>query len=98
MLPLEVSRIIRGSLNRGNLGSYYLYPNYNSDSNSADALILSMQNNFIESNLANKGIVPFSATTIPGQTPHNYPIQDKYIWPWTHATLLFSIVVIDLAF
>lgn len=93
MLPLEVSRIIKGSLNRGTTGSYYLYPNYNSDLNSADALIKAMQNGFKETNLADKGIVPFSALSPGGKTPHNYPIQDKYLWPWSHAALLFSLVV-----
>ena len=98
MIPVEVSRIIAGSLNRGTSGAYFLYPNYNADKNSASVLVNSFQKSFIETNLANKGIVPFSAPNAAGKTGSNYPIQDKYIWPWSHPALLFSLVIILAGF
>jgi hypothetical protein len=87
MIPIEISRILKGSLNRGRLGSYYLYPNYNKVRNQA------LANTFIfdSESLAEKGIVPFDATS--ATNINNFPIQDKYLWPWSHAALLFCLVV-----
>jgi len=93
MIPVEVARIIEGSLNLGNTNAYYLYPNYNADKNADSTLIQTFEKG-LPTNLANKGIVPFSATAPPGKTGSNYPVQDKYIWPWSHPALLFSLVVI----
>ena len=97
MFPIEIARIIAGSLNRGTVGAYYLYPNYNSDLNSGSQMVNTFQKSFVETNLAKKGIVPYSATTAKGKSGYNYPIQDKYIWPWSHASLLFSLVVSQLS-
>lgn len=93
MIPIEVSRIIEGSLNRGTVGASYLYPNYNADKNAGSQLIMTIEKNFVETDLAQEGIVPFSATAQPGFPGSNFPIQDKYIWPWSHPALLFSLVV-----
>lgn len=41
--------------------------------------------------LAEKGIVPLTAKSARGV--NNFPIQDKYIWPWSHPALLFGFVV-----
>lgn len=92
MIPIEVTRIIHGSLNRLTTGSYILYPNYNWDLLQNNALIKNFGADIVngQPNLANKGIVPFSAI---GKGVNNYPIQDKYLWPWSHAALLFSLVV-----
>ena len=93
MIPVEVSRIIEGSLNRGTVGASYLYPNYNANRNAGSQLIQTFEKNFVETDLAQEGIVPFSATAQPGFSGSNFPIQDKYIWPWSHPALLFSLVV-----
>ena len=93
MIPVEVARIFEGSLNRGTVMAFYLYPNYNADKNSQNTLISTFQKAFTN-NLADKGIVTFSATPVSGKTGSNYPIQDKYIWPWSHPALLFSLLVI----
>ncbi len=98
MIPIEITRIIEGSLNHGTVGASYLYPNYNADKNAASPLIQLFQKDFVESDLANEGIIPFSATPANGFTGSNYPIQDKYIWPWSHPALLFSLVVSCLTF
>ena len=98
MIPLEISRIIQGSLNRATTGSYLLYPNYNIEANAASTQIKKFEPDVInngEANLANRGIVPESATAAT-KTLSNFPIQDKYIWPWSHAALLFSLVVRNL--
>lgn len=97
MIPLEVTRIIQGSLNRLTTGSYILYPNYNWDLHKNNPMIIQfaidVANNG-QPDLANKGIVPFSA--ISANNVNNFPIQDKYLWPWSHAALLFSLIVICL--
>jgi hypothetical protein len=97
MIPIEVSRIIRGSLNRGDRGSYFLYPNYNADANSNNLQIQNFLPDLFSGSpnnkyrLDQKGVVPFSA--LSNQGVNNFPIQDKYLWPWSHASLLFALVV-----
>ena len=106
MIPIEVVRILRGSLNKGLNGSYLLYPNYNYDAIAPDNLnaIYSQSIDFIPDlfsptlnpssryKLDNKGVIPFSAlSTVPGV--NNFPIQDKYLWPWSHAAFLFGLLV-----
>ena len=93
MIPIEVSRIIAGSLNRSQQGSYRLYPNYNSERNKNNAQIQLFEPDIYNNgqpNLAQMGVVPFNAL---GTKFNNFPIQDKYLWPWSHAALLFSLVV-----
>jgi len=95
MLPVEVARIIQGSLNRSVQGSYLLYPNYNALRNKANTAIIAflpdvLVNSPAQPNLAQKGIIPFDATS--SSSFNNFPIQDKYLWPWSHAALLFSLV------
>ncbi len=96
MIPIEISRIIQGSLNRLTTGSYLLYPNYNRVRNAGSFQI----NNFIpdvlnplnpKADLSDAGIVPKDSLGFGGV--NNFPIQDKYLWPWSHAALLFSLVV-----
>jgi len=99
MIPVEVARIIQGSLNRGAKGSFYLYPNYNRQLNANQAQIQAFLPDYYQDgnpDLAQKGIVPYSATVATGINKFggNFPIQDKYLWPWSHAALLFSLVVI----
>lgn len=103
MIPIEVSRIFRGSLNRGDLGSYFLYPNYNHELN------LALQNNEqiaaflpdaavglqpVESVyiLRNRGVAPFEDLV---NGVGNFPIQFAYLWPWSHAAffLMFMTIV-----
>ncbi len=94
IIPLEVSRIIAGSLNRLTTGSYRLYPNYNFDLNGNSTYIRAFIPDIIGGNnptLGDAGIVPQPAVGLIA--PGNYPIQDKYLWPWSHAALLFSLVV-----
>lgn len=95
MIPIEISRIIQGSLNRLKTGSYLLYPNYNRVRNQASSQI----QNFIPdvlgnraADLADAGIVPRNSLGVAGI--NNFPIQDKYLWPWSHAALLFSLVTV----
>ena len=96
MIPIEVARIISGSLNRGFRGSYYLYPNYNTDANSNSSLVRAFLADVFQGGvtlnptLAQKGIVPFSAF---GANAHNFPIQDKYLWPWSHPATFFCFLV-----
>lgn len=102
MIPIEVTRIIKGSLNKGEKTSYLLYPNYNYDKISLNQSyagysqsILFLPDLFSEINsrhrLDNKGVIPYSALSNSGI--NNFPIQDKYLWPWSHAALLFGILV-----
>jgi len=95
MIPIEISRIIQGSLNRLKTGSYLLYPNYNRARNLADSLQIQNFIPDVASNIApslsDAGIVPKNSLGSKGV--NNYPIQDKYLWPWSHAALLFSLVV-----
>ena len=102
MIPVEVTRIIKGSLNKGEKSSYILYPNYNYDAISANStsLIYSQSKSFLPDlfsiinskyRLDNKGVIPYSALSNFGI--NNFPIQDKYLWPWSHAALLFGILV-----
>jgi hypothetical protein len=94
MIPIEISRIIQGSLNRLKTGSYLLYPNYNRDRNVDSSQISNFIPDVISSrsaSLSNSGIVPRNSFGVGGV--NNYPIQDKYLWPWSHAALLFSLVV-----
>ena len=94
MIPIEVARIISGSLNRGTRGSYYLYPNYNADSNVNSSLVRAFVPDVFQGGnnptLAQKGIVPFSA--ISSSTQNNFPIQDKYLWPWSHPATFFCFL------
>jgi len=100
MIPIEVSRIIQGSLNRGQKGSWYLYPNYNRVMNANSAQVQAFLPDYYQDrnpDLAQKGIVPYAATVssaINNKYGGNFPIQDKYLWPWSHAALLFSLVTI----
>jgi cbb3-type cytochrome oxidase subunit 3 len=101
MIPIEVSRILQGSLNRGKRGSYYLYPNYNVAADSSmGATQLSLITAFLPdyfvdgTNLASKGIIPYNSQNALAHTGANFPIQDKYLWPWSHAALLFCLVTI----
>jgi hypothetical protein len=94
VIPLEVSRIMAGSLNRLTTGSYLLYPNYNFDLNGGLAQIRNFIPDVVSGNnpsLGDAGIVPQPAVGLIA--PGNYPVQDKYVWPWSHAALLFSLVV-----
>jgi hypothetical protein len=96
MFPLEVSRIIEGSLNRSkNRTAYLLYPNYNIIKNADEPLVAAFVPSALkneDADLAEKGIIPYNAISpINGQM--NAPIQDKYLWPWSHAALLFSLIV-----
>jgi hypothetical protein len=97
MFPVEIARILKGSLNRGDKGSYLLYPNYNADRNKNDPQIGLFNLDDIGSplqslyRLDNKGIVPYSA--VSNGKWNNFPIQDNYLWPWSHASLLFLLVV-----
>jgi hypothetical protein len=95
MFPVEIARILKGSLNRGDKGSYLLYPNYNADLNINNQQLLLFNLDDISSpnspfRLDNKGIVPFSAQS-GGYS--NFPIQNEYLWPWSHASLLFLLIV-----
>ena len=94
MIPIEVARIISGSLNRGTRNSYYLYPNYNADSNVNNTLVRAFLPDLFQGGknptLAEKGIAPFSAL---GTNQHNFPIQDKYLWPWSHPATFFCFLV-----
>lgn len=108
MIPVEVTRIIRGSLNKGERSSYILYPNYNYDEIAANigALKYSQSQSFLPDffpvrpettvnakyRLDNKGVIPYSA--LSNFNINNFPIQDKYLWPWSHAALLFGILTI----
>jgi len=96
MLPIEVSRIIAGSINRSSQGSYLLYPNYNIVRNVANAQVIAFEPDLLNANpepdLENKGIIPYDALSSNGF--NNFPIQDKYLWPWSHAALLFSLVTV----
>jgi len=99
MLPIEVARIISGSLNRTPAGAYALYPNYNRIRNAANAGVLKMEPDVVgigASDLAERGIIPYEALSANGF--NNYPIQDKYLWPWSHAALLFSLVTLAAGF
>jgi hypothetical protein len=107
MIPVEVTRIIKGSLNKGERSSYILYPNYNYDEIAANdgALKYSQSISFLPDffpvrpditvnakyKLDNKGVIPYSARS--SFNINNFPIQDKYLWPWSHAALLFGILV-----
>jgi hypothetical protein len=105
MIPIEVTRIIKGSLNKGERSSYILYPNYNYDEIAANynaskysqliSLFLPDFFPVVNANakyrLDNKGVIPYSA--LSSFNINNFPIQDKYLWPWSHAALLFGILV-----
>ena len=93
MIPLEVARIMAGSLNRLTTGSYLLYPNYNYELNGNSSLIRAFIPDVVQNNpsLSDAGIVPQVAVGLIA--PGNFPVQDKYMWPWSHAALLFSLVV-----
>lgn len=101
MLPIEISRIITGSLNRSRKGSYLLYPNYNILRNGGtnqiqkfmpDLLGPFLPGEVAQPDLDEKGIIPYDALSTQGF--NNFPIQDKYLWPWSHAALLFALVTV----